>query len=196
MSPKSSTGLAENSFDDRALTFSLKSQKSKVLSLKFQNRQKKVTRFSLIQNLHECLIWTRKKKFWKTFSNSSGNSELLQPKPKMFKKDYEFLKKLHLWKTSLNGQVTWTFDKPAEVWKPKNECFNLKVRIDEERFIFFQNIEISVKFFLRTERIQFRYSCQQFKAKVTLFFRSKAEKFEEKSKLSRQRGFSSRFSWT
>ena len=33
--------------------------------------------------------------------------------------------------------MTWTFDKPAEVWKPKNEYLNLKVHIDEEKFSFF-----------------------------------------------------------
>ena len=55
---------------------------------------------------------------------------------------------------------------------------------------------ILVKFFLRTEKIQFRHSCQQIKAKASLLLHSKAEKIEEKYNLSRQRGSSSRFSWT
>ena len=33
--------------------------------------------------------------------------------------------------------MTWNFDKPAEVWKPKNEYFNLKVHIDKQKFSFF-----------------------------------------------------------
>ena len=33
--------------------------------------------------------------------------------------------------------MTWTFDKPAEVWKPEYEYFNLKVHIDEKKCSFF-----------------------------------------------------------
>ena len=120
------------------------------------------------------------KKNWKTIHNSSGKSELLQSKPKRFKKDYEFSKKLHLWKTSFIGHVTWAFDKPAETWKPKFEYFNLKVRIDEEKFKFFQKFVIMVNFFLRIEKIQFRHSCQQFKAKSLFSCAQRPKKLKKK----------------
>ena len=117
--------------------FLLKLLKSEVLSVRFQNRSKKVTSVSVLQNLLEWFIWTRKKNLWQTFHSSSGNSELLHSKRKLFEYDYEFLKKLHRRKKSLNGHVIWTFDKPAEVWKPKSEYFNLRVRIVEEKISFF-----------------------------------------------------------
>ena len=48
-----------------------------------------------------------------------------------------FWKNCIVGKKSFNGHVIWTFDKPAEVWKPKFEYFNWKVHIDEEKFSFF-----------------------------------------------------------
>ena len=92
--------------------------------------------------------------------------------------------------------MTWTFDKPAEVWKIKSEYFNLKVRIDEEKFSFFSKNWDFGQFFPAEWENSVPALMPTIQGKITLFLRSKAEKIEENYNLSRRRGFSSRFSWT
>ena len=117
--------------------FLLKSLMSEVLSVRFQNRSKKVASISLIQNLLEWFIWTRKNYLWQTFHSSSGNSELLHSKRKLFEYDYEFLKKLHRRKKKFQRTRDLDFWQACRSLKAKIEYLNLKVRIDEEKFSFF-----------------------------------------------------------
>ena len=90
---------------------------------------------------------------------------MLQSKPKMFRKDYEFLKKncffgkqvsIDTWLGLLTSLQKFESQKMnASIWRSALM----------KRKFFFQKIENLVKFFLQNERIQFRHSCQQFKAK-------------------------------
>ena len=156
--------------------FLLKSLMSEILSVRFQKGSKKVASISLIQNLLEWFIWTRKKNLWQIFHSSSGNSELLPSKRNLFEYDYEFLENLHRGKKVSTD--TW-FGLLTSLQKFESQNANTSIwrsGLMKRILVFFQKIVISVKFFLRTERIQFRHSCQQFKAKVTLFLCSKADK--------------------
>ena len=120
LSSKSSSGLAEYSFDDRALIFSLKSPKSKVLPLKFKNRWKKVKYFSLRQILLEWLIWTHNKKFWQISHNKSGN------RPKCLNQNRKCSKKvMNFWKNCIFGKK---FQRTRELdfWQ---SCRNFKTKI-------------------------------------------------------------------
>ena len=84
LSSKSSSGLVENSFDDPAHIFSAKIAKVRSFVCQVPKSFKKVNKYFNNTKSHKWFIWTCKSILWQTFHSSSGNSELLHSKRKLF----------------------------------------------------------------------------------------------------------------
>ena len=154
--------------------FLLKLLKSEVLSVRFQNRSKKLTSISIIRNLTNGSFGHVKVFFDKLSTVVLATPNCFIQNGNCSNRIMSFWKKLHRRKKKFKGHVIWAFDSPAEIFEPKTEDFIFKVRIDGENF-FFKNFKFG-QILLRTTGVQFHRTCQKIKAKVTLFLCLRADK--------------------